>query len=500
MTDFPSLVDVSQQLQPWPAKSNAAAQQPPICLLVEKKQAQDFLTSLDEGEMAALAHQGFPKNLGKIYFLTNEKKNNFVYLFEHKWAGQAYCPLSFSALSPLLSSLLNGQEEKTLPAVLLKFFKKPQDTQSIKNALYGVGFGLYDFIDFKKNGKPSKTIFYVDNDQFALENDEWQEIMGLITANHFSRQLINLPPNRLGPQEFEDFFNAMVKKMAQSAPQKNTLISKVIDGDQLKNGFPLIATVGQGSRRAPRLLELNWGNPADKKICLVGKGVCFDSGGLNLKSAGGMWLMKKDMAGAAIALGLAYLVITNNLPYRLQLLLPLAENMPDGNSYRPSDILTARNGTTIEVGDTDAEGRLLLADALSYGAEQQPDTIIDIATLTGAARVAVGTGISAFFCNDKKITTDIMTHGENWHDPMWPLPLHAPYLSLLSSNHADVSSTGNDNYAGAITTALFLQKFIADTPRWLHIDTMAWNLSGGVGNPIGGAAMSLLACYHLLKN
>lgn len=528
---LPHLPNVSQLLQPWPisqAMSHDAAKKIGVdeivtCVLVEKKQSAGFLAGLPAAQQQLLRQQGFPNNSEKIYILGNSddhQKNNFVYLFADKsdkaTSADAmphtmpYAPLSFFPIAQLFASLLSewpNDGATTKPsAVRLMFFEAPAHPQSCKNCIYGLGFGLYEFIDFKKNRKPASTIFYIDQESFALEKlekNEWQEIISLVVANHFCRQLINLPPNHLGPSEFAGFFKNIIDSISTaSKPTTTTII-----GEELRRNFPLIATVGQGAmqssadgeNRAPRLLELQWGDPSHKKLCLVGKGVCFDSGGLNLKSASGMWLMKKDMAGAAIALGLAALIISNNLPYRLHLLLPLAENMPDGNSYRPSDILTARNGVRIEVGDTDAEGRLLLADALSYGAEQQPDMMIDFSTLTGAARVAVGTGISAFFCNDNNTSNHIMASGAAWNDYMWPLPLHKPYQSLLSSHHADVSSTGDDHYAGAITAALFLQKFVAEKARWIHIDTMAWNLSGSVGNPVGGAAMSLLACYQLLK-
>lgn len=495
MIDIDNIPQVEEFLRPLAANQVVADK----CLLVDKKHAKDFLSTLDDKQKNYLQHCGFPHKSEELYYVTGDKENLFVYLFEsnlwqddnNKKDSDDYHPLSFAPLPSLVGKGYDKTKSKN--SILITFFRAPANAQAIKNCLYGVGLGFYDFTNFKKNAQVPAVIFYFDKGEFSIEETAWQEISSLIFANHFCRHLINMPPNHLGPEEFQHFFTSLFK-------QTNAK-SQIFLGDDLKNNFPLIDAVGKGSRRAPRLLECNWGVPHHKKICLIGKGVCFDSGGLNLKSAGGMWLMKKDMGGAAIALALAYLIIKNNLPYRLQLLLPLAENLPDGNSYRPSDILTARNGTHIEVGDTDAEGRLLLADSLAYGGEQDPNMVIDIATLTGAARVAVGTGISAFFCDDKSTSNALLEHGNRWHDYMWPLPLHRPYTTMLSSNHADISSTGAaDHYAGAITTALFLKKFVNAKSDWLHIDTMAWNLHGKIGYGVGGAAMSLLACYQMLKN
>ncbi|MYB89634.1 MAG: leucyl aminopeptidase family protein, partial [Proteobacteria bacterium] len=248
-----------------------------------------------------------------------------------------------------------------------------------------------------------------------------------------------------------------------------------------------------------QLIAWHWGRKDHPRVTLIGKGVSFDSGGLDIKSARGMRLMKKDMGGAAHAAGVASAIMKLDLPVRLQVLIPAVENAISGNAYRPGDVLTSRSGKTIEVEDTDAEGRLILCDAISRAVEDDPDLIIDFATLTGAARVALGTEVPAFFTNDATVAQDLMAASSSVDDPVWQLPLHKSYRQLLDSDIADISNCSSSGYAGAITAALFLDEFVPDAIRWLHFDVMSWNTRERAGRPRGGEAMGLRAVVEFLQ-
>ena len=262
----------------------------------------------------------------------------------------------------------------------------------------------------------------------------------------------------------------------------------------------MIHAVGKAAGRdhAPRLIELHWGQPDHPRVALIGKGVCFDSGGLDIKGAAGMRLMKKDMGGAAHALALAELVMESNLPVRLHLLIPAVENAVSGNAYRPGDILATRNGLTVEIGNTDAEGRLVLGDALTRAAEEEPDLILDFATLTGAARVALGPDLPALFANDEDLARDLLEAGTTTDDPLWRLPLWSPYEDMLKSDVADIGNAAEGGFAGSITAALFLRKFVEDGTPWAHFDTFAWRPVAKPGRPKGGDALGLRAAFALL--
>jgi leucyl aminopeptidase len=244
---------------------------------------------------------------------------------------------------------------------------------------------------------------------------------------------------------------------------------------------------------------LRWGNPAHPRVTLVGKGVCFDSGGLDLKPAHAMLIMKKDMGGAAHTLGLARMIMQSNLAVNLRVLIPAVENSVSANAYRPGDIIKSRKGLTIEIGNTDAEGRVVLADALTEAVSEKPDLIIDIATLTGAARVALGTDLPALFCNQDNLAAEILQHAELESDPVWRLPFFTAYRDSLSSPYADINNNSSDAYGGAITAGLFLKEFVPDEIPWMHFDLMAWNLKSRPGRPQGGEAMALRALYSFLS-
>ena len=267
----------------------------------------------------------------------------------------------------------------------------------------------------------------------------------------------------------------------------------------LDQGYPAIHAVGRASAHAPRLIDMTWGDTRAPRLTLVGKGVCFDSGGLDLKSASGMRLMKKDMGGAAHVIALAELAMTTALPVRLRLLVPAVENAISGNAYRPGDVLETRKGLTIEVDNTDAEGRIVLSDALTEGGADEPDLMVDFATLTGAARIALGTDLPAMFSNDESVADGIAHAGRDVRDEVWRMPLHAPYRELIESKVADLANAGSQPYGGAITAALFLQAFVPDETPWAHFDLMAWTARAKPARPVGGEAMALRAVFEYLE-
>ena len=311
-------------------------------------------------------------------------------------------------------------------------------------------------------------------------------------ATYLARDLVNTPAGDLGPAELAD-------QAATVAAEYGAEMSVIIGEDLVTANYPAIYAVGKGSPREPRLVDFTWGDPEAPKLSLVGKGVVFDSGGLDLKSAAGMKLMKKDMGGAASVLGLAQMVMDAELPVRLRVLLPMVENSVSGAAFRPLDVLETRKGLTVEVGNTDAEGRLILCDALAEADAEQPDLIIDFATLTGAARIALGTELPAVFCDDDELAAAILAAGEATRDPLWRLPLFRPYRRHLDSRVADINNIASISQGGAITAALFLQEFVERKTPWVHVDLMAYNNHSRPGRPQGGEAMGMRAMFHMLE-
>jgi len=307
------------------------------------------------------------------------------------------------------------------------------------------------------------------------------------------RDLINTPAADLGPAELAGAAEGLAARHGASCR------SVVGDGLLVEN-YPAIHAVGRaaGQARRPRLVDLRWGDPAAPRVTLVGKGVCFDSGGLDLKPSASMKLMKKDMGGAAHVLGLAGMIMAAGLPVRLRVLIPAVENAVSGEAMRPLDVLATRKGISVEVGNTDAEGRLILADALTEAASEEPALLIDIATLTGAARVALGPDLPALFCRDEVLAADLLAAGEAVDEPMWRLPLYAPYRRLLDSKVADLSSVSDGPHAGAITAALFLAEFVPPALPWVHLDVLAWNSRARPGRPEGGEALALRALFAVI--
>lgn len=326
------------------------------------------------------------------------------------------------------------------------------------------------------------------------EKFEIAELDEIAAATFLIRDLINRPANDLTP-------SALAESAQQLAKECGASFHQIIGEDLLKQNYPTIHAVGRACSDAPRLIELGW-NTTKKSlplVTLVGKGVCFDTGGLNIKTGSGMGLMKKDMGGAAHVLGLARLIIKRNLSVRLRVLIPAVENSISGNSFRPQDVIKTRKGLSVEIGNTDAEGRLILCDALAEADNEKPDLLIDMATLTGASRVALGPDIPSFFTPSDALAKEIESVSIQTADPLWRLPLWQPYEEYLNSTIADINNAGTNSYAGAITAALFLKRFVTHTKNWLHIDVMAWNITAKPGRPIGGEAQGLRALYTLLK-
>ena len=307
-----------------------------------------------------------------------------------------------------------------------------------------------------------------------------------------TRDLVNTPTNDMGPSELA----AEIKRVAK---QCKADYSEIIGDELLEQNYPTIHAVGRACDDAPRLLEIRWGKKTDPKLTLVGKGVCFDTGGLNIKGGKSMGMMKKDMGGAGFMLGLAQLIMQRGLKVNLRLLIPAVENSISANAYRPQDVITSRKGITVEISNTDAEGRLILCDALAEADTETPDLLIDAATLTGAARVATGTDIPAFFSTSDKLTKQVQKHVEKIGEMLWQLPLWEDYRYLLNSDVADIDHSASTGYAGAITAALFLKEFVTDTKEYMHIDMMAWNTRHRAGRPTGGEAQGMRVLYSMLE-
>jgi leucyl aminopeptidase len=359
------------------------------------------------------------------------------------------------------------------------------DSERRLQASLGWGLAAYRFDRYKKNKKPQAILL--------LDEDIDNQVRALCDAQCLVRDLVNTPTEHMGPQQLADAVTGQADRFDGD-------FDEVVGRDLLTRNFPAIHVVGRASDRDPRLVQMTWGDEAAPLVALVGKGVCFDTGGLDLKSAAGMAHMKKDMGGGAHALALASLVMQSKLPIRLLLLIPAVENSVSGNAYRPGDVIETRKGLSVEIGNTDAEGRVVLSDALAFACEQKPELVIDFATLTGAARVAMGAELTPLFSNHIDVARAIQDAGDEVEDPMWTMPLYQPYRKLIESPIADLNNTGKTSLGGCITAALFLEHFVEPEIPWVHIDTFAWNPSDKPGRPSGGEALGLRAVFRYLQS
>ncbi len=381
--------------------------------------------------------------------------------------------------TPLLPGALPG----ALPAGDYRFASELPDPELATVAWLA---GCYRFNRYKRENdvKPKRLVL--------PSGVDGARVLAQAKALYFGRDLINIPANDFGPAELETAARELANEHGASV--------KVTEGSSLlSDNLPMIHAVGRASDRAPRLIDLHFGSERAPKVTIVGKGICFDTGGLDIKPASAMSLMKKDMGGAAAALTLAYLLMQAKLPLRLRVLIPAADNAIGGNAFRPGDVLLSRNGMSVEVGNTDAEGRLVLADAITLADEEAPDYLITIATLTGAARVALGPDLPPLYSDDEELAADLIAAGSRVGDPLWRMPLWAPYDKLLKSNIADVNHIAEGSHAGSIMAALFLKRFVKNAKRFAHLDIFGWVPREQPGRPQGGepqAARALFACFR----
>jgi leucyl aminopeptidase len=448
----------------------AGADAIPVRLIASDDDAA--LASLSEAERAWVEAQGWTPKLGSVLVLPDGHGGIGGVLLGtggEDWASQ----------SPLLTGVLPGE----LPPGDYRLASALPDPE-----LAALGFlaGSYRFTRYKTaNGpKPKRLVL--------PEGASKDEVLALAEALYFGRDLINTPANDLGPAELETAARELANEFGGSV--------KVTEGSGLlSDNLPMIHAVGRASDRAPRLIDLHWGSEHAVKVTVVGKGISFDTGGLDIKPGSAMGLMKKDMGGAASALAFALLVMRAKLPMRLRVLIPAAENSIAGNAFRPGDVLTSRNGMTVEIGNTDAEGRLVLADAISLAEEEAPNYLITIATLTGAARVALGPDLPPLYTDDEAFASGLLAAGRATGDPLWRMPFWAPYDKLLKSSIADVNHIAEGPFAGSVIAALFLKRFVQDSKRFAHLDIFGWVPREQPGRPQGGEPQAARALYQFFR-
>jgi leucyl aminopeptidase len=374
-----------------------------------------------------------------------------------------------------------GALPNVLPPGVYRFANAPHDARL---AALAFALGSYRFGRYRKAEAPEVKLVPPDGVDAA-------ELSRIAEAALLARDLVNTPSNDMGPAELEAAAREVAERFGAS-------FRCIVGDDLVQRNFPLIHAVGMASSRAPRLIDFSWGDPSHPKVTLVGKGVCFDTGGLDLKPSSGMLIMKKDMGGAANVLALAQMVMDARLKVRLRVLIPAVENAVAGNAFRPLDIFKSRKGITVEIGNTDAEGRLVLADALALADEEKPELLIDMGTLTGAARVALGPDLPPFYTDDETLALDVARHARAENDPLWRMPLWPAYDSWLDSKVANITNAPSGGFAGSITCALFLQRFVEHAVSWLHVDIYAWTPSAKPARPEGGECQAARAIYKLL--
>ncbi len=428
----------------------------------------DLRERFDDGVRAFADAAGFEPKAGRHLLLPGKSGLGAV-LFGLEGASEA------------TDLFLPGRLPQLLPDGVYRFANEPHDTRL---AALAFALGAYSFTRSRKaEGHKLK----LDLPQ-QIDRDD---ILRVVEAVNLARDLINTPANDMGPAQLEEAARSLAARHGADA-------RAIIGNDLLTGNFPLIHAVGRASEEAPRLIELKWGDNDDPCVTLVGKGVCFDSGGLDIKSESAMLLMKKDMGGAATALALAHMIMDRGLKLRLTVLIPAVENSISGAAFRPHDVYRSRKGLTVEVGNTDAEGRLILADALALADESAPEFLIDMGTLTGAARVALGPDVPPFYTEDEALAATLARHAAAENDPLWRLPLWQPYNAMLDSKVADLNNVSTGNFAGSILCALFLKRFVEAAKAWLHIDIYAWTPTAKPGRPEGGECQAARALYALL--
>ncbi|EJF80827.1 hypothetical protein MCO_00059 [Bartonella sp. DB5-6] len=436
-------------------------------LLVNPKSLADL--ALDEATTAWMKVNGFTGKAGQILFIPHET---------------GHLKKVFFGLGNGDQPFITGLLAKNLPT---GHWHLEGTASNEINSYLGLAFGSYQFNRYRQNFSSKSLSIYVND---TVDLDELQRIYKTV---FFVRDLINIPANDMNPDTLE-------KETCQLGKTYGAHVQSICGDDLLIHNFPMIHAVGRASSTAPRLIELHWGQENHPKITLVGKGVTFDTGGLDIKSANNMLLMKKDMGGGAHVLGLAKFIMDAKLPFRLRVLIPAVENAISANAYRPGDILPSRKGLNVEIGNTDAEGRLVLADALAYGDEESPQFMLCMATLTGAARIALGPDLPAFYCNDSIWAQQVLQSSHSVSDPLWQMPLWKPYQEMLSSPIADLNNITGNNYAGSIVAALFLNSFVEKAKHFAHFDLYGWIPKEKPGYPIGGSAQAIRALYNFFKN
>lgn len=438
--------------------------------LIEKSGFESWLASQADAIRTAVQAQKFEGNTGDFAILPGEKPKDWSVV-----AGVADAKkLAIWSLAKLSDILPEG-------------FYRLTDIDA-GDAMVGWMLGQYRYQEYLSEPKSTGARILLVKEPGRIAGSALQA-----TATALVRDLVNRPAADMGPNALE----AETRRVAKSYRAEVA----VIGGDALESGYPLIHAVGKAAMRehAPRLIELHWGDDRHPRVAIVGKGITFDSGGLDIKPASGMRIMKKDMGGAAHALALAEMIMVAHLPVRLHLLIAAAENSISGNALRPGDVIKSRKGITVEIDNTDAEGRLVLADALAKAVEDKASLIIDFATLTGAARTALGPDLPAMFSNQDEVAEGLLAASKTVQDPVWRMPLWAPYSEMLDSDIADTANSGG-SFAGAVTAALFMQKFIPDDTAWVHLDTFAWRPTSKPGRPKGGEALGLRAVFRYLTD
>jgi leucyl aminopeptidase len=447
----------------------AADKQAVPILFVTAKTFTEATKVLDAREHVFIKAAGFEPKAGKHLLVPNETGKLAGVLFGIE-----------DADDPVKDLFRPGALAGLLPAGTYRFANAPHDARL---AALAIALGSYQFTRYRK--AQARDVRPV-----VPDGVDGEDLSRIVEAATLARDLINTPSNDMGPGELEEAGRALAKQHGAKV--------QVTSGDKLAKEFPLVAAVGAGSARAPRLIDITWGKDSDPKVTLVGKGVCFDTGGLDIKSDAGMLNMKKDMGGAATAFALGHMIMARKLKVKLRIIVPAVENSISGTSFRPRDIYKSRKGISVEIGNTDAEGRLILADALTLASEEKPALVVDFATLTGAARVALGPDVPPFFTDDDALAGEFMDSGAAENDPVWRLPLWRPYEQMLDSKVADLNNVGAGGHGGAITAALFLRRFV-DVSSWLHLDIFAWTPSAKPGRPEGAELQSARALYAMLS-